>query len=455
MLNPEIFRQYDIRGIAGKDMNAEDVMLLGRAIGTYLQQQGNRYVAVGRDCRVSSDEYSAHLIQGLTAAGCRVVDIGICTTPVSYFAVRHLQTQGSIMVTASHNPPEYNGFKICSGIDSVFGEELQKIRRIIADGAFESGRGSTESYDILTPYIDYMLQNINLQRPLRVGVDAGNGTAGLTAVPVLKGLGCEVHELYTELDGTFPNHEADPTVVENMADLVALVKERQLDVGIGFDGDGDRLGVVDADGSLVFGDQMMIVFSREILSRKPGATFISEVKCSQTMYDDISAHGGQAIMWKTGHSLIKKKMKEVRAELAGEMSGHMFFADRYYGYDDAVYAACRLLEILAAQGRTIGQLLADVPKTFNTPEIRVDCADHIKFEVVRQATEYFQQRENVIDIDGARILFGDGWGLVRASNTQPALVLRFEALSEKRLSEIRQTVESVLEKIISGIGGPN
>jgi len=447
MLNPEIFRQYDIRGVAGQDMTEDDVSELGKGIGTLLQQQGHRRVAVGRDCRVTSDGYAERLMAGLTATGCDVVDIGICPTPVAYFAIRHLPTEGCVMVTASHNPPQYNGFKICSGVDSVHGQQIQQIRRIIDDGAFAQGEGQVEDFEILPPYIDYVLENISLRRPLRVGVDAGNGTGGLTAVPIISNLGCELHELFTEMDGTFPNHEADPTVAGNMADLVRLVREKGLDVGLGFDGDADRLGVVDADGSMIYGDQLMILFSREILSRKPGATFISEVKCSQTMYDDIEKHGGQAIMWKTGHSLIKEKMKQVRAELAGEMSGHLFFADRYLGYDDAVYAACRLMEILADRGQTIGQLLADVPKTYNTPEIRVDCADHIKFEVVRQVTDYFRQRQRVIDIDGARVLFDDGWGLVRASNTQPALVLRFEALSEKRLTEIRQTVEEALERL--------
>lgn len=447
MLNPEIFRQYDIRGIAGKDMTQADVKLLGQGIGTYLAGQGNTFVAVGRDCRKTADSYSEQLICGLTSTGCRVVDIGMCPTPVGYYAVRHLKTQGCVMVTASHNPPEYNGFKICSGVDSVYGEQIQQIRKMIDEKDFRNGRGSVASYEILPAYIDYILNNINLECALRVGVDGGNGTGGLTAVPILKNLGCELHQLYTDPDGAFPNHEADPTVAENMTDLIALVKAKNLDVGIGYDGDADRIGVVDADGSLVYGDQLMILFSREILSRKPGATFISEVKCSQTMYDDITKNGGRAIMWKTGHSMIKQKMKEVKAELAGEMSGHIFFSDRYFGYDDAVYTTCRLLEILASTGKRVGQLLADVPKTYNTPEIRVDCPDKIKFKVVEQVTAYFKARGEVIDIDGARVLFGDGWGLVRASNTQPALVLRFEALSEERLGIIRKTVESALEKI--------
>jgi len=268
-------------------------------------------------------------------------------------------------------------------------------------------------------------------------------------LPIFKALGCEVFDLYCDMDGRFPNHEADPTVIKNMNDLVSLVREKKLDVGIGFDGDGDRIGVVDHQGNLIFGDQLMIIFSREILSRKPGATFIAEVKCSQTLYDDIEKHGGRAIMYKTGHSLIKKKMKEENAALAGEMSGHMFFSDRYFGYDDAAYAACRLLEILADTHKTIPDLLGDVPKTFSTPEIRVECPDDRKFDVVAKVTEHFRSLYKVVDIDGARVIFDDGWGLVRASNTQPALVLRFEALTEGRLTEIRDLMESALEKIKS------
>jgi len=303
------------------------------------------------------------------------------------------------------------------------------------------------SADIITPYKEFVENNITLAKPIKVGVDAGNGTAGVVAVPVMKNLNCEVHDIYCDMDGTFPNHEADPTVAKNMQDLISLVKEKELDIGIGYDGDGDRIGVVDEKGDIVFGDKLMIIFSREILSRKPGATFISEVKCSKTMYDDIEKHGGRPIMWKTGHSLIKKKMKEEKAELAGEMSGHIFFADRYFGFDDAVYASCRLLEILADTGKKISELLAGVPKTYSTPEIRVECPDDKKFSVVNKITEFFRERYNVIDIDGVRVLFDDGWGLVRASNTQPALVLRFEAMSESRLAEIRNLIESTLDDI--------
>ena len=446
-MNPEIFREYDIRGIAGKDMTEDEVRLIGKGIGTYLQQHNCQNVTVGKDCRVTSDAYTDRIIQGLLETGCNVIELGICPTPVFYFSIRHLEQEGGVMVTASHNPGEYNGFKVCKELESVHGDELKKILKLIQNKSFAEGNGTKTSADIITPYKTFLNKNINLSKPLRVGVDAGNGTAGVVAVPILKELGCEVHDIFCEMDGTFPNHEADPTVLTNMQDLIALVKEKQLDVGIGYDGDGDRIGVIDEKGNIVYGDKLMIIFSREILSRKPGAVFISEVKCSQTMYDDIEKNGGKPIMWRTGHSLIKQKMKEENAELAGEMSGHMFFADRYFGYDDATYASCRLLEILADTGKKVSELLSDVPNTFTTPEIRVDCPDNIKFKVVEKITDHFKKDYNVIDIDGARVLFGDGWGLVRASNTQPALVLRFEALSTKRLDEIRKTVESELDRI--------
>ncbi|MFP4307844.1 MAG: phosphomannomutase/phosphoglucomutase, partial [Desulfococcaceae bacterium] len=449
-MNPSIFREYDIRGIAGSDITEEEVFLLGRGIGTLLRSQGATRLAVGRDCRVTSDAYAAQIIRGLTACGCEVTDIGVCPTPNLYFAIHHLEQEGGVQITASHNPPEYNGFKICRGLDSVHGAEIQRIRELVETAAFTDGEGSSTQADVMAAYLDEIAGRVELPRPLRVGIDAGNGTAGVVAVPLLKRLGCEVHDLYCDMDGRFPNHEADPTVMENLQDLIALVKEKNLDVGIGFDGDGDRIGVVDEQGRVIYGDRLMILFAREILARKPGATFISEVKCSKVMYDDIEARGGRAVMWKTGHSLIKKKMREENAALAGEMSGHMFFEDRYLGYDDASYAACRLLEILSKTGQRISELLADVPVTFTTPEIRVDCPDEKKFDIVSRVTDYFRQKHDVIDIDGVRVLYPDGWGLVRASNTQPALVLRFEALTEPRLAEIRGEVEGILEKAKAG-----
>ncbi|MBU1170292.1 MAG: phosphomannomutase/phosphoglucomutase [Proteobacteria bacterium] len=450
-MNKKIFREYDIRGVAGTDLTEENVILVGKAVGTFLKRQGRYSLAVGRDCRLSSDLFGEKVIQGLLSTGCDVVDIGVCPTPVLYFSIQHFKREGGLMVTASHNPPEYNGFKLCSGVDSIHGEEIQQIYRMIETKDFETGQGRLTSADPLSPYTKYLYETIRISKPLRVGVDSGNGTAGPVALPVLKHFGCEVHDLYCDMDGRFPNHEADPTVAANMRELIALVKEKKLDVGIGYDGDGDRIGVVDETGKIVYGDQLMIVFAREILSRKPGATFISEVKCSKTMYDDIRKHGGNAVMWKTGHSLIKKKMKEEKAELAGEMSGHIFFSDRFLGFDDALYATLRLLEILVNTGKTMSDLLNDIPLTYNTPEIRVDCPDEIKFKVVDEITEYFRDGHDIIDIDGVRVLFDDGWGLVRASNTQPALVLRFEAMSRERRDEIQAYVENILDGIIAAI----
>lgn len=446
-MNSEIFREYDIRGIAGRDLTETDVVDIGKAAGTFLAQRGCTRLTVGRDCRLSSPLFAKKLIEGLVSTGCEVTDIGVCPTPVLYFSIHHLEQDGGIMVTASHNPPEYNGFKICRGNDSVHGKDIQTIYRIIRERAFVRGRGSLNSAAVIPAYQEFIRNRIFLNRPLRVGIDAGNGTAGVIAVPLLKSLNCEVHDIYCEMDGTFPNHEADPTVLKNMADLISLVQEKRLDLGIGFDGDGDRIGVIDEQGRIVYGDKLIILFAREILSRKPRAVFISEVKCSKTLYDEIEKRGGKPIMWKAGHSLIKHKMKEERAELAGEMSGHMFFADRYLGYDDAIYAACRLLEILSRTQVPLSGLLSDVPRTFTTPEIRRECPDSVKFKVIEAVTAHFKGIQPVIDIDGVRVLFEDGWGLVRASNTQPALVLRFEALSESRLNEIRNRIESALAEI--------
>ncbi len=444
-----IFREYDIRGVAGVDILDEDVKNIGKAFGTLINQQGGQKVSVGRDCRLTSDRYADLFIQGVLSTGCDVVDIGMCPTPVLYFSIQHLDLGGGAMVTASHNPPEYNGFKLMNGQDSIHSQGLQEIRKVIERSAYITGSGHLTREDILTPYKKYITDHITIPTTIRLGIDAGNGTGGITALPVLKGLGCEVHGLFCDPDGRFPNHEADPTQKKNLTDLINLVQEKNLDLGVGYDGDADRIGVVDKNGNVIYGDQLMVIYAREILSRKPGATFISEVKCSMVMYDDIRRHGGNAIMWRTGHSLIKKKMKEENAELAGEMSGHMFFKDRYFGFDDALYATCRLLEILADTGKGVDELIQDLPKTFTTPEIRVGCPDEIKFDVVAQITAHYQAKQEVIDIDGMRALYPDGWGLVRASNTQPALVLRFEALTSQRLDEIRQDIEATLKQIIS------
>ncbi len=447
-MNPGIFREYDIRGVAGKDITEDDARNIGRAYGSLLNRNNRKRVSVGRDCRLTSEKLAECFIQGILSTGCDVVDIGLCPTPVLYFSIQHLDMEGGAMVTASHNPPEYNGFKLMSGQESIHSQGLQDIRKIIERGDYTQGSGKLMTADVISPYQDFLIRNIRIRRPLKIAVDAGNGTGGITALPVLRQLGCEVYDIYCDPDGTFPNHESDPTQKKNLVDLIRLVREKKLDLGVGYDGDGDRIGVVDKNGEVIYGDQLMVIYAREILQRHPGATFISEVKCSMVMYDDIRKHGGRAIMWRTGHSLIKKKMKEENAALAGEMSGHMFFKDRYLGFDDALYATCRLLEIMADRDLGVDELIRDLPRTYTTPELRVDCPDSVKFAVVEKIVAHFKARQEIIDIDGLRAVYEDGWGLVRASNTQPALVLRFEALSERRLGEIRQDIESVLKQII-------
>ncbi|WP_289018810.1 phosphomannomutase/phosphoglucomutase [Desulfobacter postgatei] len=447
-MHPGIFREYDIRGIAGEEISEQDAHAIGKAYGSLLMGQGRKKVSVGRDCRITSEAYSKAFIKGVLSAGCDVVEIGVCPTPVLYYSIHQLDLEGGAMITASHNPPEYNGFKLMSGLDSIHSHGLQDIRKIIENQAYTRGQGTLTKADVISPYIAMIQENITLKKTIRVGIDAGNGTGGITALPVLRGLGCQVHEIYCDPDGTFPNHEADPTQKKNMTDLIDLVKKYNLDLGIGYDGDADRIGVVDRFGNIIYGDQLMVIYAKEILSRHPGATFISEVKCSMVMYDQITKMGGNAIMWRTGHSLIKQKMKEENAALAGEMSGHMFFKDRYYGYDDALYASCRLLEIMDSTGLGVDELIKDLPKTFTTPEIRVDCPDAVKFKVVEKIVALYKARQKVIDIDGMRAVYEDGWGLVRASNTQPALVLRFEALTQPRLQEIKTEIETDLKKII-------
>ena len=445
-MNPEIYREYDIRGVIGEDIKEGDFISLGKGFGTYLNRLGRKKIVLGRDCRLSSPKIRDGVMDGLISTGCSVVDVGICPTPTLYFAIRHLKADGGIMITASHNPPHYNGFKICSGFDTIYGKEIQKVRMLIEGADFVIGKGTYSSYEIIEPYIAMITGDIKIIPGIKVGFDAGNGTAGPVGVEILRSLGCDLYDLYCDMDGSFPNHEPDPTVLDNMRDLIKEVREHNLNVGIGVDGDGDRIGVVDSSGNIVFGDMLLLLFARDVLSDHPGATIISEVKCSDRMYKDIEAHGGNAIMWKTGHSLIKSKMKESGALLAGEMSGHMFFADRYFGYDDAIYASCRLLEILSKTGKSLSELLADVPQSYTTPEIRVECPDHKKFELVDRLKDEFSTQYKIIDVDGVRIVFDDGWGLVRASNTQPALVLRFEAQSKERLEEIKTMVERAIEK---------
>jgi len=450
-MNPAIFREYDIRGLVDKDLTSETVRELGRGFGSYFARHGIKRITVGRDCRPSSDPFFDVLLEGLLASGMAVTDVGVCPTPLLYFSIVHLEHEGGVMITGSHNPPEFNGFKVCVGKDAIYGEEIQRVREIIEQGEYIRGKGGLARHNIIPDYHRYVLSNIQVNRAIKVVVDAGNGTGGVVGVPIMRELGCQVEALYCEMDGRFPHHHPDPTVEENLTDLIATVKDTGADLGIGYDGDADRIGVIDEEGRIIWGDRLMIIFARDIIRERGGGTFIGEVKCSQTLYDEIERLGGRAIMWKTGHSLIKDKMKKEGALLAGEMSGHMFFADRYFGFDDAIYASCRLLEILSKTGKKVSELLEGIPQTFITPEIRVECPDDIKFQIVEQATEYFRQEYHVVDVDGMRITFSDGWGLVRASNTQPALVLRFEAASQERLGEIRGMVEAKVKELMEDV----
>jgi phosphomannomutase / phosphoglucomutase len=447
-----IFREYDIRGVVGTELTTDLAEKIGRAYGSLAVRAGAKAVAVGRDGRTSAMEMRAALLKGLLGCGLDVVDIGICPTPLLYYALFTLPVGGGVMITASHNPPQYNGFKLCLGKDSLHGAAIQALKADIERRQFEFGQGKVSEHPIIPDYMAYMKKSfahVKAQN-LHAIVDCGNGMGGLVGPDALRLLGCRVTGMYVEVDGRFPNHHPDPTVAANLQDLIEKVRETKADVGIAYDGDADRIGAVDEKGQILWGDKLLILYARDVLKQKPGATIISEVKASQVFYDDVVKQGGRSIMWKAGHSLIKAKMKQEKAALAGEMSGHMFFADRYFGYDDAIYASCRLIEILAKAGKPLSTLLADLPPTFSTPEIRVDCPDDVKFTVVEEAKKQLAREHKIIDIDGVRVLFPEGWGLIRASNTQPALVLRFEATSEAALQRIRDIVESQVKQYVAG-----
>jgi phosphomannomutase / phosphoglucomutase len=449
MIPLHIFREYDIRGVADRDMADDLVSDLGRALGTYLSRKRAKRIALGRDCRLSSPRLHNALRAGLLETGIRVVEIGVVPTPMMYFTVFDLDLDGGVQITGSHNPPEDNGFKMMQGKNSLFGADIQTLLKMIQERDFDlPGGGTVEEHDPLIAYTGFVRGNIRLARTdLRIAIDAGSGAGGPTAVAAMRAVGIKPIELLCQMDGAFPVHHPDPSQPENLELLRRTVLDNGLDLGIAYDGDADRIGVIDARGDTIWGDKLMILFSRAILARHPGAAIISEVKCSQSMYDDIAARGGRPIMWRTGHSLIKKKMKEEHALLAGEMSGHMFFADRFFGYDDAVYASLRLLEIVASADGPLHTLLADVPVTYSTPELRVDCPDDVKFGLVERVLEHYRATHRVIDVDGARIQFDHGWGLVRASNTQPVLVLRFEADSDADLAAIRAEVEGTVARL--------
>lgn len=455
------FREYDIRGVADRELTDEVARGIGRGFAAVLgASERELRVAVGRDCRLSSDRLHSALVDGLTRGGAHVVDIGVGPTPMLYGSVHALSTDGGVMITGSHNPGDENGFKLMRGKASFFGQDIQDLRALIEAERFSDARvrGSVEAVQFSDRYVDMVTGGIRLGRTdIRFVVDAGNGSGGPAALACMRKLNLSPDPLYCDMDGRFPNHHPDPTVPENMRALAARVIQTGARVGIAYDGDADRLGAVDADGSIVWGDKLMILFSRALLAERPGAAILGEVKCSQTLFDDIAKHGGRPILWKTGHSLIKTKMKEEGALLAGEMSGHLFFGDRYYGYDDALYASLRLLEILSRDTRSLSEMLADVPATFATPELRVACPDAVKFDVVEAVRSHYRAiGRPVVDIDGARISFGTAaepaWGLVRASNTGPVLVLRFEAASAARRDAIRAEVEEVVSRARARVG---
>ena len=447
MINPYIFREYDIRGVVDVDLTDEIVEFIGKGFSTYIAEKGAKSVSVGGDVRLSTNRFLKQLIKGLTSSGIDVINIGEVPTPVQYFSMHELDVDAGIMITGSHNPPEFNGFKLTLFNAPVFGTEIQKIMEIINSGKFISGNGTTRELDLKEKYKNYIKNNINIKRSLKVVIDSGNGAGSLVAHDLFKEMGVETIDLFDTPDGNFPNHHPDPTVEKNIQVLIRTVKENNADVGIGYDGDADRIGVVDEKGNIIWGDKLMILFSREILKQNPGANIIFEVKCSQALPEMIEKFGGIPVMWKTGHSILKMKMKELKSPFAGEMSGHLFFADRYFGYDDAIYASARLVELLSQTDKKLSELLSDIPKYFATPEIRVETeSDKIKFEIAEKAKKYFSNNYKVIDVDGVRILFGDGWGLVRASNTQPVLVLRFEARTEERLNELKNLVINKLKE---------
>ncbi|HEX2779315.1 MAG TPA: phosphomannomutase/phosphoglucomutase [Gemmatimonadaceae bacterium] len=447
-VSPGIFRQYDIRGIVDRDLTTEAAGAIGGAYGAYLRQRGVKgAVAVGRDNRPSGTKLRDALVAGIVGQGLDVIDIGVVPTPLVYWSLHHLPVVGGIQITGSHNPSEYNGFKLCLGTQSMHGAEIQELFAIHQRGVSPQGKGVVRSDDsVIGRYVDDVVAKVGrISRPLNVAVDCGNGAGALVAGKLFDRLGVRQVPLFCESDGTFPNHHPDPTVEENLEDIIAAVKSKRLDLGIAFDGDADRIGVIDDRGDVVWGDHVLILYARDVLARTgKGQPIIFDVKCSQALPDEITRAGGKPVMWKTGHSLIKDKMRELSAPIAGEMSGHMFFAEGFYGHDDALYGAARFLRIVADSGESVSQLLGDVPKFVSTPEIRVDVPEEQKFAIVDRAVKHFKSTREVVGVDGARVLFGDGWGLIRASNTQPILVTRYEARSKERLQAIRDEMEGWL-----------
>ena len=443
-MKSHIFRQYDIRGIVGEDLDAEVTEAVGRAFGSRVRLDSSSRsptVAVGYDNRSTSPALAKGLIAGIRSAGVDVLDIGTVPTPVLYWSEVTLGADAGVQITGSHNPPEWNGIKMTHGGSSLYGDAIQDLRRSIQASNFTSGSGGYERITVLDHYVDDIAGRFNLERPMRVAVDCGNGTGSILAVRLLEAIGVEVTPLFCESDPTFPNHHPDPTVDDNLIDLIRSVESGNHDLGVAFDGDADRIGAIDDQGQIIRGDILLLLFGLDLLKKRgPGQKLIFDVKCSQVLPELFEKAGGEPIMWQTGHSLIKNKMRETGALLAGELSGHIMIADDYLGFDDALYDACRLIEIISRSGRTLSEMVSDFPEYRSTPEIRIDVTEDQKWTVVSEALVYFKEKYDVISVDGVRILFGDGWALLRASNTQPVIVARFEARSESRLIEIRTEI---------------
>jgi len=452
---PEIFKAYDIRGIVGKTLTAPVVERIGRAIGSEALARGAREVVVGRDGRLSGPDLVDALTRGLNAAGCDVIDIGMVPTPVLYFATYELGTHTGVSVTGSHNPPDYNGLKMMIAGETLSGDSIQNLRRRLESGDLASGSGGRREVDVVPRYIERIVSDVKLARPLRAAIDCGNGVAGAVAPKVLKAMGCELRELYCDVDGTFPNHHPDPSQPANLKDLIAALAEGGSDVGLAFDGDGDRLGVVAPDGTVIWPDRQLILFARDVLKREPGAEIIFDVKCSRTVPAAVSAAGGKPTMWKTGHSFIKAKLKETGAALAGEMSGHIFFKERWYGFDDGIYAAARLMELLSRDARTATEIFAALPNTINTPELQIKTAEGEHFALVQELVDNAEfPSARVSTIDGLRVDFDDGFGLVRPSNTTPVVVLRFEGDTPQALERIQDRFRELLHRVRPGLDLP-
>jgi phosphomannomutase/phosphoglucomutase len=447
-MKAHIFRQYDIRGIVGQDLDAEITKGVGQAFASMVRAKSGAKeptIAVGHDNRVTSPELAAGLIAGIRAAGANVIDVGTVPTPVLYWSEAVLGTHAGVQITGSHNPPEWNGVKMSLGRSALYGDAIQELKNRILKGDMDSGKGTHEREYVLDRYVADVTGRLELARPMKVAVDCGNGVGAVVAVRLLEALGVTVTPLFCESDGTFPNHHPDPTVDENLEDLIHTVKGSPHDLGVAFDGDADRIGAVDEHGQIVRGDVLLLLYGLDLLKKRgPGQRLIFDVKCSQVLPEVFAKAGGEPIMWKTGHSLIKHKMKETGALLAGELSGHIMVADDYYGFDDALYDACRLISLVSRSGRSVSEMVAEFPVYVSTPEIRIDVSEEQKWGIVEQAVAHFSKSHDVIDVDGARVLFGDGWALMRASNTQPAIVARFEAKSQRRLAEIRGEVAAWL-----------